>query len=161
MGGFWISEKLTYETVFYTCFSVFYLDPESDRIKLALLRIIAGFWGEVSRPVFSSPGMSFEIFTMLSFLGKQINKAFLEIYIDDSAEKNASFSDKSRPKLNRGNWSVSTIFQTAILKKRQTVLHASRKMAGGTAGPIRLFSCSNTPAKVLKHRFPETKTSLP
>ena len=28
------------------------LDPESDRIRLALLRIPAVFWGEVSRAVF-------------------------------------------------------------------------------------------------------------
>ncbi|MEP5117780.1 MAG: hypothetical protein ABJQ90_18790, partial [Parasphingorhabdus sp.] len=68
---------------------------------------------------------------MLSFSDKIINKAFSEVY-DISAEQMASFSDKSRPKLNRGNWSVSTLFQTAILKKRQTALHASRKMAGGT-----------------------------
>ena len=59
-----------------------------------------------------------------------------------SAEKMASFSDKSRPKLKRGNLSVSTFFQTAILKKRQTALHASRKMAINSgistkAGPIR------------------------
>ena len=34
-------------------------------------------------------------------------------------------------------------------------------MTGGTsriAGPIRPFSCSNTPAKVLKPRFPKTQT---
>ena len=86
------------------------------------------------------------------------------MYVDVSAEKIASFSDKSRPKLNSENWSVSTFFQNAVLKKRQTALLASRKMAGGTpkkVGPIRPFSCSNTPAKVLKPRFPETQTGLP
>ena len=41
------------------------------------------------------------------------------------SRKKASFSDKSSPKLNnRGNWSVSTFFENAIiLKKLQTALH--------------------------------------
>ena len=85
------------------------------------------------------------------------------MHIGVSAEKMVSCSDKSRLKLNKGNWSVQTIFENAILKKRQIkmALHASRKMTGRTsrkAGPIRPFPWSNTPAKVLKHRFPETKT---
>ena len=67
---------------------------------------------------------------MLSFSDKKISKAFSDVYRRFS-RKNAFFSDKSRPKLNRGNWSVSTIFQTAILKKRQTTLHASRKWLVG------------------------------
>ena len=140
------------------------LNRESDRIKLALLRILADFWGGVSRPVFLFfRGVVRGFHDVVIFRQIKTTRHF-QIYIDVSAEKMAFISDKSRPKLNRENWSVSTIFRNAILKKRQTALNASRKMAGETsrkAGPIHPFPCSNTPAKVLKPRFPDTKTGLP
>ena len=44
------TEKLTRNCVSYVLSRIF--DRESDRIRLALLRILAVFWGEVSRPVF-------------------------------------------------------------------------------------------------------------
>ena len=79
------------------------LEPESDQIRLTLVRILTVFWGEVSRPVFRSPGVSFEIFTILLVSDKKIRKAFSDIY--------RRFNRKNRL-FFRGNWSVSTIFSS-------------------------------------------------
>ena len=44
------TEKLPENVFLYVLSRI--VDPESDRIRLSLLIIIALFWGEVSRPVF-------------------------------------------------------------------------------------------------------------
>ena len=151
------TEKLARNCVLYVLSRI--LDRVSDRIRLAILIVRSVFGERYLDPFCFSSGVSFSVVTMLSFSDEKTTRHF-HICIDVSAEKMAFFSDKSRPKLNKGDWSVSTIFLKAILKKRQPSLHASRKMAGGTsrkAGPILPFPCSDTPAKVLKPRFPKPK----
>ena len=76
MGGFWKPKTLP-ETVFYACFHVF--DQEPDRIRLALLRILAVFWREVCRHLFLFFRGVVRGFTILSFSDKIINKAFSDI----------------------------------------------------------------------------------
>ena len=158
------TEKLTRNCVLYVKTRI--LDRKSDRIRLSLLRILAVFWGEVSRPIFLFfRGVVRGFYDVVIF--RQKNQQGIFRYMSTFQPKKWLLSQICRVRNwipGRGNWSVSTIFQNAILKKRQTALHASRKMTGGTsrkAGPIRPLPCSNTPAKVLKARFPETTTGLP
>ena len=84
------------------------LDRKSDRIRLALFRILAVFWGVVSRPVFLFFRDVVRDFYVVVIFRQKTQGIFR--YISMFQPKIiASLSDKSRPKLDRGNWGVSTM----------------------------------------------------
>ena len=155
------NRKKIRNSIFYVLSRV--LRPESNRIGLALRRVLAILWWEVSRPVLFSPRASFDFFYGVATWGK--NQAESSSYI-------STFHPKIGPifRINRVriwfwvNWSVSTIFLNDILKKWQAAFDVSPEIAGGTsrkAGPIRPFPGSNTSSKVLKPPFSVFKTGLP
>ena len=71
-GGFWKPKNLTRICVFIRAFTYYILDPESDRTRLALFRILlADVWGEVSRPVFLLPrGVVWDFYDVVIFRQK-------------------------------------------------------------------------------------------
>ena len=75
------------------------LHPESNRIGLALLSVLAVFFGEsYLDPSFFSPGASFVFFTVLP-LSQKKQAISSYICIDGSSESGAYCSKNSRPKL--------------------------------------------------------------
>lgn len=108
---FEISTKKTSEAVFsiYTCFHVFYLDPESNIVGLALRRTFAALWREVSyissRPAFVfSMAVWFEVFPVLSLSDQKGDKRGVsrDMFISTfNANKIVAYFiclNKSRPK---------------------------------------------------------------
>ena len=155
------NRKKIRNSIFYVLSRV--LRPESNRIGLALRRVLAILWWEVSRPVLYFSKGIVRFFLRCRHLGKKSGREF-QLYIDVSSENRAYF------RINRVriwfwvNWSVSTIFLNDILKKWQAAFDVSPEIAGGTsrkAGPIRPFPGSNTSSKVLKPPFSVFKTGLP
>lgn len=113
---------------------------ESDRTGLAFQRVLAAFRRGVSRPVLRcSKGSRSSFYGVVTFRTKNSRKRcpdiiYIYIYRGVFSEKLAYFSSKSRPKLIREKWGVSTIYKTAIIimeKWLKAGLGASRIVAGG------------------------------
>ena len=126
------------------------LEPKSDIVGLALLKIVAALWWEASRPDFCfSRGVVRSFYDVVT-LGQTIRKRLPGTIYRRFIRTNCLVSGYRSRTWIGGYWNVATFLKTDVLKKLHTALDASCKVAGGSsniAGPIRPFPGHTLPRR--------------